>query len=591
MSDFEGDAPLLEHLLMRWTLDSSLCFFDLLGFDIYHHWNREGADPKDLFRFSQYCIRLSVELLNYVDNPMNPRFFNSMHVVFKSLEGKIPKTLKPKFDFLLKVLALPNQAAALGGSAVGWFGCNSVLDGKHSRREDLLAYLDFACAMYPSEFQFIRTAQTDADLSRALSESIGVMTPKIGVPFTLEQIDRYQALIFLKQMVDQRLLQKNIPINRVLMNIRSMKSFESSKYKEWIKDTIRDHLSDAFYERLPHVNEGFLKANRQGAVPYNEVYQGITILASVCQSKELGSLEQQILKKLDHERRRCKDPEAYAPIFVDMVRLYQIIHDIRFLKDATKDQLEGLHIPDSFVKRAFLLNIDVVKVSLASLSSERRVSLPQQSSSTRLEDVTPVPKHKAANAPEKVEPKEKKPAETSVPVSPPAPVTLCSGSAGLEDVTPVPKHKTANSPEKMEPKEKKPAETSVPVSPPAPVTLRSGSAGLQDVTSAPKHKVKTRPEKLVEPREEKRGESSVSATPPAPVIERPYFPAKDASGQEVISHLLNHGFVIDRKNGSHYHMEHVETHVHTTVPYHESIKLGTLSSIRDAFYRSQGFGI
>jgi predicted RNA binding protein YcfA (HicA-like mRNA interferase family) len=491
MSDFDEDAPLLEDLLTRWTLDSGLCFFDLLGFDIYNDWKRAGADPKDLLRFCQYCNRLSVELLDHVNSPISPRFFISIHATFKSLEGKIPKTLKPKFAFLLKVLTQPNQATALGCSAVQWFGRNEILDGDRSKREDVLSFLDFACEMHPKELQFIHTTQADSTLSRKLNESIIKVLE--GAPLNTQQIDLHNLLLLLKQIVDQRLLLKKIPIQRLGENIQNINSFESSKYKNWIKRTIHDHLSSAFEEKMPKVRAMLLDLRVGNLIPPNELYKAMNYLANECQSKALHSLEQQILERLDCEGRSCQDPAAYGAIFADMVRLYQIIHDIRFLKNVTKDQLEGKHIPDSFIKRAFLPSTHVLETSAAPLAAELPASLPTQFSSSSQEEVSPVPK--------------------------------C--------------------------------------------------------------KVKTRPEK-VEPKEEKRPQPSISESP-SPVFARPDFLMRNVGGWEVIRFLLNNGFMIDRATGSHYQMKHVGTHVQTTVPYHESISPGTFNSIRDAFYRSQGF--
>jgi predicted RNA binding protein YcfA (HicA-like mRNA interferase family) len=270
-----------------------------------------------------------------------------------------------------------------------------------------------------------------------------------------------------------------------------------------------------------------------------------------------------------------------------MVRLYQIIHDIRFLKDATLDQLEGRHIPNSLTKRAFLPLIDHLETSSMLLHSELRAP-PQQSFSAFPEDVSQVSKGPGTTRLGKMAPREDKRAMSPVKLPLSKPVIKRPDSATLTDVPQAPMCKGTTPPAKMEPKEDKQPRLSVSLLPLAPVIKRPDSATLEKVSHVPKLKVKKRPETL-KPKEDKRAELSVSATPPAPVIERPDFPAKDASGQEVLYFLLNNGFVIQRATGSHYQMQHVATHIHTTVPYHRSIKPGTFSSIRDAFYRSQGF--
>jgi hypothetical protein len=255
MSCFTEDAPLLEELLTRWTLDSDICFFDLLGFDIYDHWKRVGADAQDLGRFCQYCNKLSVELLKSADSLINPQFLRAVQGGFKLLAARIPEELKPKFAFLLKALSEPQQVTVLGCSSVYAFEQNRVLDGDVSKREDVLAFLDFACAMHPNELKNIRGKLTDAALSRALSEVIRNLTIE-QVPLDMPQLDLYNLLILLKKIVDQRLLQKKIPMQRLAENINNMESFESSKYKDWIKKMIHEHLSDAFDKNMSTLYQG-----------------------------------------------------------------------------------------------------------------------------------------------------------------------------------------------------------------------------------------------------------------------------------------------------------------------------------------------
>jgi hypothetical protein len=227
MSIFYKDAQLLDNLLLRWTLNSGICFFDLLGFDIYDDWKRQGGTSQDLQRFCGYCKRLSVELLESTRRPSDPRFFSTMQIAFKLFEKKIPPKLQPKFAFLLKVLGQPDQARALGRSSVYLFGQNEVLDGDRSKRTDVIAFLDFASQMHPQEFQFIQKAPSDLALSKdlnAVMKRIDGMMDGIQETEAAETCDRYNLVALLKKIVDQRLLKRTIPVQRFWENIRNMQS-------------------------------------------------------------------------------------------------------------------------------------------------------------------------------------------------------------------------------------------------------------------------------------------------------------------------------------------------------------------------------
>ena len=107
----------------------------------------------------------------------------------------------------------------------------------------------------------------------------------------------------------------------------------------------------------------------------------------------------------------------------------------------------------------------------------------------------------------------------------------------------------------------------------------------------PQQKIKTRPNKPLPP-------GKIPPAPPLPAfdetedkteMEKPYFPPR-ASPQEALQHLLDNGFVIERVRGDHYQLKHAITHTPTTVPLSgDRLKTGTLHSIRNAFYQSQGF--
>jgi predicted RNA binding protein YcfA (HicA-like mRNA interferase family) len=507
MDLFCEDAKLIENLLKRWTLNSGICFFDLLGFDIYTDWKQQGASTKELQDFCKYCKRLSLELQKSLKSPIHAAVLPALRMGFSALQTNIPATLRPKFAFLLKVLNQPDQAVALGCSSVGTFYQNEVLDGNFSRREDIVAFLDFASQMHPDTFQFMHNWRDASVLSKEMNTWL--QTTLKG-PLDPEKKDQYNLVCTLKRLVDSRLLQKKIPLKRLFCNIQRTDSF-NSKYQSWIKYTIQSYLHKDFDQQVAIVISNFVDAYGF-TTPPDQAFQWLNWLANRCNSqKNLSHLEQEILQKLDRDAKQIKKPERYAEIFSEMVLLYQIVHDIYVLQDATRDYLNGRHIPDSFIQRAFL----PMKEGL---------------------------KNRAG------------PSDTATP--------------------------TKDQLEPMAELEESPSTTDFLETP-----------SMQPEVELPCSNEEVFPTRKAEEKRGSREEKHAGFSPAAShsPTTKPYFPTKDASGQKILKHLLNNGFVIRRITGGHYQMEHVDTQVTTTVPHHKSLKIGTFHAICDAFYRSQGF--
>ncbi len=67
---------------------------------------------------------------------------------------------------------------------------------------------------------------------------------------------------------------------------------------------------------------------------------------------------------------------------------------------------------------------------------------------------------------------------------------------------------------------------------------------------------------------------------------------RDLSGDEVVRGLRRVGYEIARQKGSHAYMTtHLNGEHHVTVPLHDFLKVGTLSSILDAVAGHLGFNV
>jgi len=495
---FREDAPILEDLLDRWTLDSQLCFFDLLCLDIYADAKHAGADPKELATFCNYSKLLSVELMKSVKISIDAGWFKVIRGLFESVARKMGDKKPANFGLLLKILDHPQQATALGCAPVQWFGRNAVLDGEETRREDVLAMLDFACGMHPKELPFIRTSQSDAEVSKDLCELEKEIVTSVkkspgNAKQQAERNDLYSRITLLKRIIDTRLLQNKISSQRLYFNIQMASVlFKKSLYKDWIQQVKLQYLGNQFDRKVSRLIAIF--EQEINALSNDTGYPAMLHLATSCSSsRPIDALEKEIVQRLDMAKKKYKKkPEIYADFFLDMVCLYQIVHDVNAIKDVTQDQLGGRHIPDSFTERAFVRPIQLEGDDVP-LSTEVAVHMPPKSV---VEAVVPEP-----------------PAALG-----PAPAPKMQAVAKLE-------------------------------------------------------KAGTREEKKM---------------PPA-ASEQPDFPRKNATGQQVLRLLMNNGFVIRGTSGSHYQMEHVLSHVQTTVPYHHAaVKRGTLASIRGAFCRALG---
>ncbi len=500
---FREDVPILENLLNRWTLDSTLCFFDLLCLDIYADAKQAGADPKELATFCKYSQLLSVELMKA--EKIKTNWFAVMRGLFEKCAQKMGNKAPANFGLLLKVLSHPEQATALGCAPVQWLGRNAVLEGGETRREDVLTLLDFACGMHPKELFFIRTAQSDRELSKTFCELENeIVTAFKKSPGDAkkqdESNDLHNRVVLLKRVIDTRLLQNKVSSQRLFFNIQlGSVLFKESLYKDWIQAVKLQYLGNQFDREASRLIARF----KSGAetLSNDTGYAAMLYLANSCPSTQpIEALEKEIVQRLDMAKHRYKkNPDKYADFFLDMICLYQIVHDTRAIRDVTQDQLGGRHIPDSFVERAFLLLIKLEEDD-EPLSAEGSVHMPTES-------VT----------------------ETALPESPVA----------------------------------------APAPPVAPKVQGTQAIAKLEKSGA---------------REEKKTPPNA---PSAPV--RPDFPRKNASGKEVLRLLMHNGFVIQGTSGGHYQMLHVQSNVQTTIPYHNSVKRGTLASIRGAFYRGLGF--
>lgn len=357
LREFEEHGPLLEDLLTKWTLDSNICFFEFLGFNIYDDWKREGGIKEDLIHFCSTYQQLCVKLANSVKKPITPRYFDALLRDFQVFSTKIPAHTQPQFAFLLKVLSQPRQAIALGHSCIGWFDRNDVLDGKSSRKSDVLAFLNFASQLYPKELGFICTTQKDSALSKKLNKAMQTMKINHTPTCTLTKVDRYLFISCVKFIVDYRLLKKELPLQRLIANLTLIDLYDFSGDTSWFHKMLREHLLKDFDQGVKACLAQLTTMKRGGVIAVDGAYATILSFVNSCRTQPIAPLEHIILKKLNQMRKRCQDPKAYAAYFSDMVHLYQTIHDIHFLKDITKDQLEGQCIPDSFIEVAFLPSI------------------------------------------------------------------------------------------------------------------------------------------------------------------------------------------------------------------------------------------
>lgn len=357
----ERDTAILKQLFRDWRLNSGLCLFDVLGVDIYRNWKRLGGPSPALDQFCLLSKNLSIALTASLENSpqsLGPTF-KRLHSNFSALARSLPPELKQKFQFMLKVISNPQKAAILGTSSMQLFDGGEKLDQGQANREDILDYLEFTVKMDPY-FKSLeppsasnkRSDFNAAKLSKALNHLIsktqkdfesarGMIHFEIG--FRLEFLNR------LKEMVDDRLLNMSVPTFRMFENALHTLLLEQSKYKEWFYHQYSDFVAKDF---LPLIAKVFGELGEVDTIAGDAISNFFRIHAAKLQIRgSLEGLEQQIVSKLKTavDLKEVKTEDEYAYLFADMIRLYQIAHDFRYIREPNKDLLRGSDFPASFV--------------------------------------------------------------------------------------------------------------------------------------------------------------------------------------------------------------------------------------------------
>lgn len=400
----KGDTAILKQLFETWRLQSGFCLFDILGADIYRNWKVSGGNPVYLTRFCELCDQLSKLIMTrvlYPQTDIHP-LFTHLHGEFKALSRmKMRRELQEKFQLLLKVISSPEKTEVLGRNSLQLFEHSEKLDQGSASEQDIRDFLEFS-AQKNSYYRSFMNCESAINLSKKLNRFISkaqktktqdlTERTKLGdqVVFSYELVELRDRIDFsyrLKETVDYRLLNMKIPLFRMYNNACHLHDFDSSIYKDWFVRKYSEFVDPKFCNEIKNL----LKTD--GSI-YSEdkISKDFSLLANRMHfTGALTTLEALIIEKLKEAASKEISEEEYANLFANMTRLYQIVHDLRYVREPNQDQLGDRDFPESFANLSCLPSKEEPIVAPPPLPSLPPIKPPSVS-----HEITPTPASKPA---------------------------------------------------------------------------------------------------------------------------------------------------------------------------------------------------
>lgn len=362
----EKNCAYLQTIFQSWRLHRGLCFFDLLGAQMHRNWKKKGAREKDLKEFGALCKKLSTLGMG-IAHGHNKNIAPVVHYLYKQvriLENKLPQVNAPELEILCKALLDHKKTAIIAISAVALFDGSEALEEGEASINDIVDFLDFVADMDPSLSDLVG-CNNHKRLS-ILNSLIGkteialAQLQPLDFPKQIERVDRLNLLSQIKELIETRIYKVKIPFFRLFQNNYSRyASFQNNLAiadANWIESQYERFVSSNYLKRLQQILEasGLMQPNFSIKAA-SDIPLIFRTIAKTCNMKPpLKQLEESIIYKLNEAKKRKTNEQEYGNLFVHLVQLYQIVHDLRFVKDPSKNRLGEKLFPDSFTSLAFL---------------------------------------------------------------------------------------------------------------------------------------------------------------------------------------------------------------------------------------------
>ncbi len=354
----EKDCAHLQTIFQSWRLTSKFCFFDLLGAQMHRNWKQAEVEEDDLKAFGEICKDLSILLMA---NELHPQanFGSDVKKISKQIEAlgnRLPNFNAPELKIFLAALSDPRKTQVLGVSAVELFEGSEMLDKGKSSRGDIDAFLQFAADMQPS-FSTLLVPQDKKRLYNLNRLMTNIGPDAAEHP---EALDRWNFLSQIKDLFEARIFEVKVPVFRLFENNVALEDLEELRQDDarWIERQYGRFLGNQYLDRLANVltpSEGGLVQPDFSVRSEASIRMAFRLLAENCRMQgSLTNLEGAIVKRLRIARKNISDEGAYGNLFIQMVRLYQIVHDLRFIIDPSKNPLGANLFPSSLSSLAFL---------------------------------------------------------------------------------------------------------------------------------------------------------------------------------------------------------------------------------------------
>ena len=537
----EKDTALLSEIFDNWRLDSGLGFFDLLGVDLYRKMKNQGTTKIELSRFAKACNYLTGNL-TLVANGADPTavypYIRDVREVLKTID--VPEQFKREHQFFLKMLSDPKKTVTLGISSLSLLEQGEKLSQGETSMQDISDFLDYRADgdSFFAPLRDTKTTTSEINPKRLLKLSNQLLKQLHSKEYD-EIINQRNftktALNQIQNMIEARFFSDKIDFLRFLQIYTRL--YQMTKpIDHWIKNMYAEYISPSFLNCVePTVETGFdgtferwemTELLGSGRTMKNfKLQEGARTLANGCKSISLVKLKSLESKIVDILKRAQYEG---AMTEEDYANLFTEMLRLYLLAH----DIQAIQNPAKNY-----LGGRLFPESFEPLFCLRPLTEEQLSQASLFDDLS-----------EEKDDETEETRQTDLVTQAIAPVTQAI----------------------------------------APVAQAIASKTAPAAITQKKKKERT-------PQKDEK-EYKVPPLPPAieddatdvPVV-RPYFPKKNVTARHIIPVLLNGGFVIDRVEGSHYQMEHLATGVKTTVPYHDRpLKKGTLASVRNAFYQSQG---